>query len=136
MNARRLANGRLLIPVRAESSDGTLGDGMVEIGPDHPDYAAWLAEAPKFIDIAMPDRFVLEVLQSGEGWVEEALYRGGDFTRLEDGSYYTQRGGTGTPLYLRCVGREDEVIRCAFHNGVFEYRLREVDPGSTGSPNQ
>jgi hypothetical protein len=41
VNAQRLADGRLLIPVRAESSDGTLGDSMVEIGPDHPDYARW-----------------------------------------------------------------------------------------------
>jgi len=61
MNAQGLANGRLLIPVRAESSDGTLGDGMVEIGPDHPDYAEWLAEATKFIDITMPDQFVYEM---------------------------------------------------------------------------
>ena len=41
--AKRLPNGKLLIPRRAEAEDGTIGDGMEEIGPDHPDYADWLA---------------------------------------------------------------------------------------------
>lgn len=44
MQAQRLENGNLLIPKRAEGPDGLLGDGMVEIGPDHPDYQEWLAE--------------------------------------------------------------------------------------------
>ena len=44
MRPERLANGNLLVPMRAEADDGTVGDGMVEIGPDHPDFAAWLAE--------------------------------------------------------------------------------------------
>jgi hypothetical protein len=35
-----LPNGNLLIPKRAES-DGVLGDGMVEIAPEHPDFADW-----------------------------------------------------------------------------------------------
>lgn len=44
MRAVRLPNGKLLIPVRAEAADGTIGDGMVEIGPDSPDFARWLAD--------------------------------------------------------------------------------------------
>ena len=42
MKARRLDDDRLLVPMRAEGPDGTVGDGMVEIGHDHPDYGAWL----------------------------------------------------------------------------------------------
>jgi hypothetical protein len=38
---RHLPDGRLLVPMRAESPDGTIGDALVEIGPDHPDYAGW-----------------------------------------------------------------------------------------------
>lgn len=34
---------RLLIPARAEDpATGTIGDGMLEIGPDHPDFQAWV----------------------------------------------------------------------------------------------
>jgi hypothetical protein len=41
----KLANGRLLIPVRAEDPEtGAVGDGLVEIGPDHPEYSAWRAD--------------------------------------------------------------------------------------------
>ena len=42
MYARRLPNGDLLIPVRAESKDGAVGDALKAIGPGHPDYEAWL----------------------------------------------------------------------------------------------
>ena len=45
MMAKRLKNGNLLIPIRAESSDDkgnrVYGDGMVEIRPDDPDYKHW-----------------------------------------------------------------------------------------------
>lgn len=40
--AQKLENGNLLVPMRAEENE-IIGDGMVEIGPDHPDYQAWLA---------------------------------------------------------------------------------------------
>jgi len=36
---------------------GTVDDGLQD-GPDHPDYADWDAEAPKSIDITLPDQFV------------------------------------------------------------------------------
>ena len=123
MNAQRLANGRLLIPMRAESSDGMLGDGMVEIGPDHPDYAEWLAEAPKFIDITMPDQFVLEVPTDEGGWIDHGLFRAADFDRLDDGAYLCAGHG-GSPLYLRCLeqrGHELDVLDGG--NNLFTYRL-------------
>jgi hypothetical protein len=42
MYARKLPNGDLLVPVRAESEDGVLGDALAVLDPNHPDYAAWL----------------------------------------------------------------------------------------------
>jgi len=82
-----LPTDRLLIPVRLEAPDGTLGDGVQEIKPDHRDYAAWLAETPKFIDIAMPEQFVLEVPTEADGWIDHGVFRAADFDRLDDGSY-------------------------------------------------
>jgi hypothetical protein len=41
MVPRRLPTGNLVVPMRAEADDGTIGDAVVEIGPDHPDFAAW-----------------------------------------------------------------------------------------------
>lgn len=42
MNAERLPNGNILIPIRAEDESGrTIGDAMIEIGPDHPNYEKW-----------------------------------------------------------------------------------------------
>ena len=46
MHAIRLPNGNLLIPAEAEPVDDTdAGDGLHEIGPDHPEYGRWLALA-------------------------------------------------------------------------------------------
>jgi hypothetical protein len=43
-----LIDGKLMVPKRAESEDGgTIGDTWVEVPPDHPDYANWLAAALK-----------------------------------------------------------------------------------------
>ena len=46
MHAERLPDGRLLIPMRAESDDGRIGDALVEIGPDHPLFRAWDEHLP------------------------------------------------------------------------------------------
>ena len=43
MHPRKLYNGNLLIPVTAKGPNGELGDGFIEIGPDHPEYETWLA---------------------------------------------------------------------------------------------
>lgn len=39
----RLPDGRLLVPMRAEGPGGVVGDGLVAIGPDHPDFRTWSA---------------------------------------------------------------------------------------------
>ncbi|MBN9122967.1 MAG: hypothetical protein J0I06_28155 [Planctomycetes bacterium] len=50
---RRLASGNLIVPMRAESNDGKIiGDALVEIGPDHPQFAVWeewLRKNPKAV---------------------------------------------------------------------------------------
>jgi len=46
------ANGDLTVPMRAEAEDGTIGDGMVRITANHPDYAAWREYLTRFPDAA------------------------------------------------------------------------------------
>jgi hypothetical protein len=45
MKAILLSNGRLLIPRPPEDVDEPEGPAAQEIGPDHPDFARWLATA-------------------------------------------------------------------------------------------
>ena len=101
---------------------GTVDDGLQD-GPDHPDYANWLAEAPKFIDMTMPDQFVLEVPTEQGGWIDHGLFRASDFDRLDDGAYLCAGHG-GSPVYLRGLeqrGPELDVSDGA--NNVCTYRL-------------
>jgi len=45
-----IKNKVLYIPMRAESENGDLiGDGMIPIGEDHPDYDKWYEEYKKKI---------------------------------------------------------------------------------------
>jgi hypothetical protein len=54
---KRLRNGNLLVPARAESDDGgVIGDGMVEIGPDDPDYDEWVRELERQAATAPPQQ--------------------------------------------------------------------------------
>jgi hypothetical protein len=43
MNIRKLENGTLLVPKRVEV-EGVVGDAMLEIQTDHPDYARYFKE--------------------------------------------------------------------------------------------
>jgi hypothetical protein len=43
MNEERIGPDRLRVPRRADGPNGEIGDGMVEIGPDDPEYDAWVA---------------------------------------------------------------------------------------------
>lgn len=64
MKPRRLPNGRLLIPVRLEGPDGTVGDGMREIDETDPEWDEWVAELEpepvRFVRPSFPPRFELE----------------------------------------------------------------------------
>jgi hypothetical protein len=43
VRAIHLPNGNLLVPVEADNPDR--GDGLAEIGPEHPEYDRWLTFA-------------------------------------------------------------------------------------------
>lgn len=49
MDPQERPDGRILIPVRV-SENGIVGDGWLEIGPEHAQYAAWKAELEKLRD--------------------------------------------------------------------------------------
>ena len=66
MRAERLPSGNLLVPARAET-DGVIGDAMGVIGPDHPEYEMWAAEATGPIDLDA---------EKGGDWIKGA---GSDF---------------------------------------------------------
>jgi hypothetical protein len=40
--AYKLPDGDLMVPMRAESDDGVIGDAMVRVSPGDPLYEAWL----------------------------------------------------------------------------------------------
>lgn len=42
MAVRKLSSGNLLVPMRAEGDPGELGDSLVEISPEHPQYDGWI----------------------------------------------------------------------------------------------
>lgn len=42
MEAVKLWNGNLVVPIVITHEDGTHGDGYEEIDPYHPDYQGWL----------------------------------------------------------------------------------------------
>jgi len=42
MEVKKLRNGNLLVPMRAEDKSGAIGDALVEISSKHPKYAAWI----------------------------------------------------------------------------------------------
>lgn len=53
MEPVRLPNGNLRVPVAFYDEQlGIYGDGMVEIGPDHPEYEWWLAEIKRIEEYA------------------------------------------------------------------------------------
>jgi hypothetical protein len=59
MKPIRLADEKLLVPHRVTGPNGLIGDVMVEIGPDDPDYEAslaYLALCEEAIEITRVDR--------------------------------------------------------------------------------
>lgn len=79
MIVRTYPNGDLGVPARAES-DGVVGDGMMRIGPDHPDYMEW--------QDAIDNEIVDTVPADEEVRVEEHGEYG---PTLVDGSFQTEK---------------------------------------------
>lgn len=61
MYAVKLPDGKLRVMRRADSGDGSIGDGLVDIGPDDPEYAAWA----KWLDSQQPVKMA-DVSKSSE----------------------------------------------------------------------
>jgi hypothetical protein len=72
--------------------------------------------ARRFIDLALPDAFVLEVPAAAGGWVDYGLFHAADFDRMDDGAYVCAGHG-GSPLFLRCVAQSDDLIECVDGGG-------------------
>jgi hypothetical protein len=87
---------------------------------------------PRFIDIDMPDEFVLEVPDGHGGWIDWGLYRARDFERQPDGAYLC--ASEGSPLWLRCQRQHGDLIDVVDGGGDrFTYRLAPY-PSSRYSP--
>jgi hypothetical protein len=82
-----------------------------------------------FLDVVMPSRFVLECLDQGGAWVPHGLYETRQFSRDEDGVYVCAGHG-GSPLFLRCLKQDGQVIHVVDGSGQpFAYRMVPVaDP--------
>lgn len=78
---------------------------------------------PRYRDIDMVESFVLETQAEDGSWIDERLCRAEDFSRLEDGAYVLQTGG-GSPLFLRCVRQDGDIIEHVDGTGAhFIYRM-------------
>lgn len=77
----------------------------------------------------MPDAFVLEA-PAGSGW-DQGYYQASWFGRDEEEGYYVCSGYGGSPLFLRCIKQEGDVITCVGEGTEkdqrYEYRMVEVD---------
>jgi hypothetical protein len=77
---------------------------------------------PRYRDIDMPERFVLECLTDTGAWIDWDLYHAEAFQRDDDGTYVF--GGDGSPLYLRCLRQDGCVIYVVDGAGdPYTYRL-------------
>jgi hypothetical protein len=77
---------------------------------------------PRYRDIDMPERFVLECLTDTGAWIDWGLYHAEAFERDDDGTYVF--GGDGSPLYLRCLRQDGCVIYVVDGAGdPYTYRL-------------
>ena len=60
----------------------------------------------RFVDIVMPERFILEYRSDDGSWTDWGLYFADSFMRLPDGSYTTDHSN-GSPVHLRCVRQRE-----------------------------
>lgn len=76
----------------------------------------------RFVDIEMPEHFVLECLTAEGEWIDWGLYRADRFQRQDDGAYLCSEDGS--PTWLRCHRQDGAVIYAEDGAGQpFTYRL-------------
>jgi len=96
VRAIKLTNGNLLIPKRAEGPGRLIGDGAIEVGPDSPEYEAWLPFATEPPGVEIGRRIRTERRRRGWTMKELATKTGLSFTtisRLENGPKAYRYGG-------------------------------------------
>ena len=85
----------------------------------------------RYLEIAMPEHFLLEFQAEDGTWIEEAHCLSREVERLEDGSYICSSGGSAT--WIRCVDhRGDHFVHVDGGGERHRYRLvpLPVAPGS------
>jgi hypothetical protein len=77
----------------------------------------------RFLNIRLPEEFVLEVETKDGRWIDWGLFRRDLFQRLEDGTYVCAGHGW-SPLFLRCLEQRGDLIDVVDGTGKrFTYRL-------------
>lgn len=61
----------------------------------------------RYLELQLPARFVLEGLTPSGEWLEWGRFTADWFQRQPDGAYLCAGHG-GSPVWLRCVRREDD----------------------------
>jgi hypothetical protein len=78
---------------------------------------------PRYLDIEMPEDFILECLTHTGEWIDWGRYQADAFTRCEDGAYLCLPEA-GSPMWLRCLRQEGSVVYVVDgHGEPYTYRL-------------
>ena len=87
-----------------------------------------------FLDVQMPERFVLECLTSDGEWLDHGLFQADEFERQADGAYLNAKDGS--PMWLRCLGQDGRIVYSVDGGGgPHAYRLVSF-PGGGYEENQ
>lgn len=86
--------------------------------------------APRYLDLEIPHRFMLQIRTRAGTWLEEAVSTAERTHRLEDGSYTVGTGGVG--IMFRCIeGTADGFVHVDGGGRRFDYRLLPIKPDGT-----
>jgi hypothetical protein len=76
----------------------------------------------RYLDVSMPDWFVLESQCPDGTWVDQAFCSPCDFWQNEEGSYLCSDGGSG--LWIRAAGIDADGVIDHVDGGGIHYRYR------------
>lgn len=81
----------------------------------------------RYLDLDMPEHFLLEVRADDGTWIEEARCRRTEFERLDDGAFICSSGGSAT--WIRCLEHLDNgFVHVDGGGNRFVYRLVPLPP--------
>jgi hypothetical protein len=76
----------------------------------------------RYLEVPMPEWFVLEFQRADGTWIDEAFCTAQDFCRNDDGSYLRSDGGSG--LWIRAVGIDAHGVITHVDGGGDHHRYR------------